>query len=169
MSLKIRFLADGMLGKLTRWLRMLGYDVEYIRDSPDEKLVERAEKERRVLLTSDLHLYRRALRRGIRAHLVEGRKEAEKIAGMAGRFKLKLKINPESSLCPRCNSPLREAEASVLRSLIPASVLRKHQKFWVCTNSECGKVYWKGSHWNEIDKILEEARSYLRKNLRVKP
>lgn len=160
--MQIRFLTDGMLGKLSRWLRMLGYDVEYIRDSPDVKLVEKAAKDGRTLLTSDLQLYRGALRQGVQAHLVEGKKEAEKIAEMAGKFRLRLKINPADSLCPLCNSPLKETRNLEVKGRIPASVRRRQRKFWVCTNSHCEKVYWKGSHWNEIDKILEEAKTYLK-------
>ena len=63
----MKFLADSMLGKLARWLRMLGHDVTYNIQLNDNELLELAKKENRVLLTKDLELYKRAAAKGIDA------------------------------------------------------------------------------------------------------
>ncbi|MEJ2242600.1 MAG: DUF5615 family PIN-like protein [Candidatus Bathyarchaeota archaeon] len=67
----MKFITDGMLGKITRWLRMLGHDVNYFRSTDDKKLVELAKKEKRVLLTRDRELVKRAKGLGAEAVLVE--------------------------------------------------------------------------------------------------
>ena len=67
----LKFVADGMLGKVTRWLRMLGQDVEYHRNLNDDKLILIAAKENRVLLTRDLNLCSRAHKKGVNAFLVD--------------------------------------------------------------------------------------------------
>ena len=77
----MKFVADGMLGKLARWLRMMGHDVIYSVEFNDSELLELAKKEERVLLTRDLELYKRAIGKGIDAYYVEG----EDRAGTAGR------------------------------------------------------------------------------------
>lgn len=81
----MKFLADGMLGKLTRWLRMMGHDVLYNVRFSDNELLELAKMECRVLLTRDLELYKRAIARGLDAFYVEGETEAERLAEVAKR------------------------------------------------------------------------------------
>jgi len=75
----VKFIADGMLGKLTRWLRMLGQDVTYSAQFEDEELIVTAKKEHRVLLTRDSELYQRAVAKGVDAFCVDGRTEPEKL------------------------------------------------------------------------------------------
>ena len=86
----MKFLTDGMLGKLTRWLRMLGYDVKYFRSTEDKQLLKTAKTEHRTLLTCDNELYHQATTQG-NAFLVRGATEAEKLANLAKRFNLNLK------------------------------------------------------------------------------
>ena len=66
----MKFLVDGMLGKLTRWLRMLGQDVLYSVQLGDSELLELAKKEDRILLTKDFELYKRATGRGLDTYYV---------------------------------------------------------------------------------------------------
>jgi len=68
---ELKFLTDGMLGKLTRWLRMLGLDVEYTGSMDDKELIQEAKKENRILLTRDVELYRQAVAKGAEAFLIE--------------------------------------------------------------------------------------------------
>ncbi len=152
----MKFLADGMLGKLTRWLRMLGYDVEYFNDLDDDQLVKKAGGDRRILLTRDMQLYRRASVRGVQAFLVEGQKEAEKLAEMARRFHIRLEIDIDNSRCPKCNSKIGPVSKREVEAKIPESTARFYADFWVCRG--CGQIYWQGSHWKKIGKTLNEAR-----------
>lgn len=148
-----------MLGKLTRWLRMLGQDVEYTGSLDDKELTQKAKKERRVLLTRDLELYQQATARGVDAFLVEGSTEAQKLANLAKRFKLKLEINVKVSRCPKCNTPIKPVSKDEIVEKIPKTTASNYNEFWLCPG--CSQVYWRGAHWKRIDKTLREAKLTL--------
>jgi uncharacterized protein with PIN domain len=157
--LVLRFITDGMLGKLTRWLRMLGHDVNYYRSADDKKLVEMAKSEKRVLLTRDRKLYQQAVSRGMEAVLVEAADEAGKLADLARRFGFKLEIDFSVSRCPKCNAKIKTVSKEVVADQIPESTSIYYNDFWKCPG--CGKVYWHGAHWKRIEETLEEAKSKL--------
>ncbi len=158
----MNFLADGMLGRLSRWLRLLGCDVIYVPHATDEALIAAAKEGGRVLLTSDLDLYRRAMGKGVEAYAIDvGEEEALKLAKVSKRFGVGLTVRMESSRCPVCNSPLEKGEKSAVEGKISQKTLERYRDFWVCANSECGKVYWQGSHWRMINQTLKAAHTYL--------
>jgi uncharacterized protein with PIN domain len=156
----VKFIADGMLGKLTRWLRMLGQDVTYSTQFEDDELMARAEQECRVLLTRDAELYKRALSRGIKAFYVEGRTEAEKIAELAERFDFSLTIDMNRSRCPRCNAKILLTPKKQLADKVEKNTFTYYSEFWKCPN--CGHIYWQGAHWKGIRATLEEAKKIKR-------
>jgi len=148
-----------MLGKLTRWLRMLGHDVHYYRSTDDKKLVEMAKTEKRILLTRDLKLYQQAVTRGVEAILVEATDEAEKLADLANRFNFKLEIDLSVSRCPKCNTTIKAVSKETVITQIPEATSTYYNDFWKCP--ECGQVYWQGAHWKRIEKTLKEAKDKL--------
>jgi len=154
------FLADGMLGRFARWLRLLGHDVEYLNKASDDELLEAALKENRVLLTCDLALYRLATARGADAFHVEGKTEAEKLANIARRFRIALEVDTKVSRCPICNSPIIRTTKNAVKGKIPRSTLKRYDEFWVCTG--CGRCYWHGCHWKKIDEVLTKANMILK-------
>lgn len=158
----MRFIADGMVGRLARWLRLIGNDVEYSKDSTDNELIRRAVTEGRTLLTSDIELYRRAVANGADAFLVKGRTEAERLARIAERFKIGLNVDAANSRCPTCNSTIRPIGKEQVRSRVPPSTSRIFNEFWECTNSKCRKIYWQGSHWKKINEHLSRAERLVR-------
>lgn len=156
-----RFLTDGMLGKLTRWLRMLGQDVEYTTAMADETLILEAKKTSRILLTRDIQLFQRAMTRGAEALLIEGMDEAENLADLATRFKFKLQINLKTSRCSKCNTQIRSVRKDRIIDRIPEKTSTYYNEFWECPN--CKQVYWQGAHWKRIEKTLRDARKALKK------
>jgi uncharacterized protein len=157
----VKFLADSMLGKFARWLRMLGHDVIYNIKLCDSELLELAKKENRVLLTKDLELYQRAIARGMDAYFIEGNSESDRLAELAKRYGLTLTIDMENSQCPVCNTPLKPESKEQLSDELQKNTLTYYDKFWKCPN--CGKVYWQGAHWKQISNTLTEAQSKLEK------
>lgn len=155
----MRFLTDGMLGSLTRWLRMLGQNVKYSSSLSDRQLIETAKRERRVLLTRDLELYQQATMQGVNAFLVEGATGAEKLANLGKRFGLKLEIDVTISRCPKCNARIKPVQKEKILDRVPKTTSSSYEEFWEC--SRCGQVYWRGAHWKRINKTLREARRIL--------
>lgn len=151
----MKFLADGMLGKLARWLRIVGHDVVYSVQFCDNELLDLSKKEERTLLTRDFELYKRAISRGLNAFYVEGKSESDWLAEVAKRYGLQLKIDIDKSHCTLCNAPLKSASKYELTSQIEKNTYNFYDKFWKCPN--CGQVYWQGTHWKQIIKTLTQA------------
>ena len=158
----MKFVADGMLGKLTRWLRMLGQDVEYFKQLEDSELLDIARNEHRILLTRDMELYQRATAKGIQVYYLDGKTEPEKLAEIAIRFEMPLKIDMEKSRCPMCNSKIESIPKEQMKGKLEGNTFANYDSFWRCP--KCGKIYWQGAHWGRIRDTLEKAEDILRKN-----
>ena len=152
----MKFIADGMLGKLTRWLRMLGQDIKYSNQFEDAELIMTAKKEHRILLTRDSELYQRAVAKGVDAFYVEGRTEAEKLAELAERFDFSLTIDLNRSRCPRCNTKIQLTPKEKITGKVEKNTFIYYNEFWKCP--KCGHIYWQGAHWEGIRATLEEAK-----------
>jgi len=157
----MQFLLDGMLGRLTRWLRMIGCDAYYSRDGSDADLMRQAREDSLVLLTCDVQLYRVAIARGVECFLIQGTNESERLANLAARFNIELKIDTERSRCPACGALIKCVNKEKIATRIPTATFKLYQSFWVCPNASCAKVYWQGSHWKRIEETLQNARIIL--------
>jgi uncharacterized protein with PIN domain len=158
----MRFLVDGMLGGLARWLRILGYEVRYDASAKDNNLLTIAGKENMVLLTRDEELHQRAIAKKIVSALVVGETEEERLAQMAKAFGVRLETNMAETKCPECGANLMEKSKTALSDEVPEESLKLYNQFWKCSNQNCGKVYWVGSHWKQIRQTLEEATKLAR-------
>jgi uncharacterized protein with PIN domain len=156
---QLKFITDGMLGKLTRWLRILGHDVEYSGSMDDKELMQKAKREDRVLLTRDVELYKQAIAKGAEAFLIEDPNQTANLASLAKRFKIKLEVNVKISRCPKCNGTIRTVSKTEIADKIPMTTSSNYNEFWQC--QQCAQVYWRGAHWNRIEKTLDEARKTL--------
>jgi uncharacterized protein with PIN domain len=146
------FVLDQMLGRLAKWLRLMGYDALYFRDIPDRRLVQIAREEKRVLLTRDTRLMkRREIKKGVvEALLIEPDlldKQLEQLASELG-------LSPQgvAPLCSLCNVPLDPVEKETVKGLVPSYVFETQTQFARCPS--CGRLYWKGTHWQHIQEEL---------------
>lgn len=147
---------DGMLGKLARWLRMMGFDTKYFNSLSDDEILRIASEEKRIILTRDYQFFRKANAHGVKAVFVEGRTHVERLANLSRLLGINLEIEIEKSRCPKCNANIKPVNKEEIRDKIPASTYRTYNEFWICAG--CGQVYWKGSHWNKINNTLNQAR-----------
>ena len=157
----MKFIADGMLGKLTRWLRMLGHNVKYSNKLDDAQLITIAKKERRILLTRDLELYQQATTKGVNAFYLEEKTETEKLAHIAKRFNIKLEIDMATSRCTKCNTRVKPTSKEKVADKVEKSTFSYYNEFWECP--KCGQIYWQGAHWTKIRKTLEATKEKLEK------
>ena len=139
---------------------MLGYDTLYPGDVSDKDILEIALVEKRILVTRDRGLYKKALKSGARAVLVTGTSIDEKLYEVALAVKnLRLEVNPDISRCPACNGTLSKKSKQDVRGKVPEGVYRTYNEFWVC--NKCGKTYWKGGHWRGIERTLKRIKKML--------
>lgn len=152
-----KFIVDAMLGSLAKWLRLLGYDTLYSTSYNDAQIISIAARAKRIMVTSDKGLYRRAIRAGLRAVLLPESGVTESLARLASAGLVELRVDPSKSRCPLCNGVLKEVtDKNLVRGRVPPGALAKYSKFYVCTR--CGHVYWEGGHWRNIRRIVEEAK-----------
>ena len=156
----MKFVADGMLGSLVRWLRMMGHDVEYLHGLDDDKLIALAKEEGRILLTRDLELYKRSTAKGVDVFYLEGKNEAERLSVLAKRFSIALEIDLKTSRCPRCNATIQPVPKLHIANRVEKKTYDNYNTFWECPR--CQKVYWQGAHWPKICETLEDAKSRLK-------
>lgn len=146
----LRLLADGMLGRLARWLRVLGYDTAYASDTDDAELLRRARAEGRVLLTADRALARR---RGARTLLIEAQTLADQLRQV--RDALGPPPGGEFSRCVACNGELSPVDKFALTDQVPPYVLATQKEFRRCR--DCGRIYWPGTHVERMKAMLDNS------------
>ncbi len=146
-----RFLADEMMKKTAKWLRLLGYDTEFFTGNDTDALAE-ARKSGRILLTKDEELAKRAENAKIPFLFLKQEKLEEDLAIIMGKYDLEMGF-PERTRCPECNGGLEGRECASLEG-IPADVVAEKRRCWKCTS--CGKNYWEGGHWKNIKKVLQK-------------
>ena len=158
----MKFVVDGMLGKLARWLRMLGHDVKYSDNLDDNQLFAIAKKEKKTLLTRDFKLYQYTTTRGVNAFYVEGETEEERLAELSKRFKIELEIHMETSRCPKCNTKVKPMAKEKVDGKVEKNTFQNYNEFWECP--KCGNIYWQGAHWTKIRKTLDIAQKTVEKS-----
>ncbi len=152
----MKFIADAMLGEVARWLRILGYDVLYSKNYTDHQILSVAGKTGRIILTRDRGLYSRARKRGLECVYVSNDGIAERLAELVLKLGVSLNPDPARSRCPECNSPLLIVrDKSRVKDRVPPKALERNNTFYLCPR--CGRVYWEGSHWRNIRRIVREA------------
>jgi hypothetical protein len=137
---KRSFLVDLMLLRLARWLRLLGQNVANPETDSDKALLGQAKRENRILVTRDKRLFSSCSAAGVEGILIRSSRICEQVLEMA-ETGIALRIDPQR--CTLCNSPLKEAEG-------------REGAIWICLN--CQRLYWKGGHWKNMEKMLEALR-----------
>ncbi|MDD5502409.1 MAG: Mut7-C RNAse domain-containing protein [Candidatus Thermoplasmatota archaeon] len=152
----MKFLCDSMLGNLAKWLRMMGYDVKYADDDEeDAEILQHAASSKRILLTRDKEIIGR--RSDAQMLLVKSSDVDEQIKQVVFEFKLSPGKNAILSLCSECGEKLQPVDKGEVFGKVPDGVFARQDEFWQCP--DCGKLYWKGSHYN---KIVEKIESLLK-------
>jgi uncharacterized protein with PIN domain len=145
----MKFLADGMLGRLAKWLRILGYDTAYDPQADDHTLVRIARAEGRILLTRDTSLARR---RGLQAILIVSQEVTDQVRQVLATCHL----DPSDafSRCAVCNVPLESIDRAVAQARVPPYVHLTQDRFHRCP--QCERIYWRGTHWANMQAQLDD-------------
>ncbi|MBI4744855.1 MAG: Mut7-C RNAse domain-containing protein [Actinobacteria bacterium] len=149
-----KFILDQMLGRLAKWLRLLGYDSLYFKNIDDKKLISISKSENRILLTRDTGIIKRKeVRKAIiNAVLINSDNLNDQIKQLHQILKIKLRQKP---FCAVCNEPIEEIEKENVKLLVPPYVFKTQHNFFRCP--ECNRIFWDGTHWKYIK---TKARGY---------
>ena len=152
--MEIKFLADNNVGKLARWLRMMGYDAVLLRQEDDGQMIRIALSEHRVILSKDAELVkRRMVSKGtLRVILVKKDDPELQVREVVRTLNLNCQFRP-FSLCLECNQALIPRDREKVRNLVPAHVLETQTRYTQCP--ACHRIYWQGTHWQAMVKKLQ--------------
>ena len=157
---KPRFIVDANVGKLARWLRMLGYDTIFINDIDDGELVSIALRERRVVVTRDTQIMlRRVVTSGrVQAVLIEVDDPRDQFRQLSRA--VKLDREHKFTRCLECNQPLEPRSRDEVEGLVPPYVFNTQTQYQQCP--DCKRIYWQATHWKNmsqvLDRLMEAAR-----------
>jgi uncharacterized protein len=157
----MKFIVDCMLGKLAKWLKILGFDAIYLNKAEDRDLLRLARREKRVLLTKDQELLQAAA--GLPRLFVKSDNWQEQLTQVLEAFRLRNRAKPHSR-CLLCNVELKRIPKRMARNLVPPFVFERAPSFAICP--ACGRVFWPGTHFEDMD--LKIARIFRKRTNRRK-
>lgn len=153
---KIHFILDIHLGKLAKYLRLLGFDVAYDNHFSDETIVMRSQNEKRIVLTRDVGILKnKKISHGYWIRHINPDKQVEEVLK---RFDLYQQCKPFTR-CMECNGLLRTVEKNDIVENLSPLTLEYCQNFMRC--NQCKKIYWEGTHYqklrNRVNKFLSKS------------
>jgi uncharacterized protein with PIN domain len=148
----VKFVADCMLGRLAKWLKILGFDVLYFSKAEDGELVALARREGRILLTRDSGLIEKAAKRPNRL-FVRSDDWQDQVVQVLDELALWDEVRPNSR-CLECNRALKPLEKERARNLVTPYVLEHAASFAMCP--DCGRVFWRGTHYGDMERKVEK-------------
>jgi uncharacterized protein len=144
-----RFILDVHLGKLAKYLRMLGFDCLYENNFLDEYIIATSVKSKRIILTRDLGILKN--RQVTHGYWIRSNKPREQLQETLKRFDLYSGVVPFGR-CINCNGIIREVSKNEVESQLPPRTKQFFDIFFICSN--CKKIYWEGSHYNKMQDFI---------------
>jgi uncharacterized protein with PIN domain len=151
---KSKFVADVHLGKLTRYLRMMGFDVLCKNNFDDDEIARISLKEKRAILTKDRGILKR--NEVTHGYWVRSTKVEEQVKEILYRFALKKEIK-EFSRCIECNELLTPVKKETIIKQLPHKVAKSQNEFYECPS--CKKIYWKGTHYQRMLSFIQSLKN----------
>lgn len=146
-----KFILDVQLGKLARWLRLLGFDSLYKNDFSDAQIVDISMLEKRIILTRDQDLLKRKpVNHG---YWIRATNPDDQIVEIIHRFDLNNQFQ-FFTRCMICNGKIKNVEKENITDALPEKTKLYYDEFYQC--SGCEKIYWKGSHYKKMQKKIEK-------------
>ncbi|GET25172.1 Mut7-C RNAse domain-containing protein [Prolixibacter sp. NT017] len=156
---KVRFILDVHLGKLAKYLRMLGFDTLYRNRMDDDVIADIAEAENRIVLTRDLGILK--YNRVKLGYWLRSQQSKKQLSEVIEHFGLIRAIRPFTR-CMQCNGPMTEVPKEEVQERLETGTRRYFDRFYRCT--DCGKVFWEGSHFDHMNLFIDEFLDKMSRN-----
>jgi hypothetical protein len=148
------FVLDVHLGRLAAYLRILGFDSLYRNDYDDPEIIRISLHQGRIILTRDLGILKQ--RRVTHGYWLRSQRPSEQLREVIDHLDLAGSAAPFTR-CPACNGLLEHVAKNVVEELLPPETRRHYDDFSRCF--ECGKLYWKGSHYEKLLRLVKTHTS----------
>jgi len=154
------FFVDAMLGNMAKKLRLSGFDSQYFADIDDDKLIDSAKKENRIVVSSDEELIKKTKKLGLKSIYVTKKEEIEQFFEIISSINLKrIQINGTVARCPKCNSLTELVDKNTVKEKIAQLVIKLNDKFWRCKS--CNQIYWEGTHIKNLQSFVGKINERL--------
>jgi hypothetical protein len=147
--MEMKFFADNNVGKLAKWLRMMGYDTRFFNSGDDSSMIAIALAEDRVILTRDTRIMRRRVVTSgqLKAILIQGDEPEQQMRQVIDSLNLDCQFKP-FTICLECNQPLVPRTREQVKDLVPPYVFQTQVQYVECPT--CHRIYWRGTHWQTM-------------------
>ena len=153
---RLKFMVDHNVGKLAKWLRMVGYDAKVFKGEDDSDMVKTAMAENRVILTRDTQIVRRRVVTNgqLKVILIEN----DQLEAQLKQIIIVLKLNRSDfrpfTICLECNEPLIKQNKEEVKDRVPPFVFKTQAQYVECPI--CHRIYWRGTHWQAMVHKIEK-------------
>jgi uncharacterized protein with PIN domain len=148
---KIKFILTKELGRLVKWLRILGFDAEYFQEDNHSSLIIQALRDERIILSRN---HRLPQPKGIKVVLIENERIKEQLAEILKTLKIKPDASAMFTRCILCNMKLEDIAKEKIKDKVPEYVFKTQSDFVTCL--KCKRIYWQGTHWGNVEQVLKE-------------
>lgn len=145
----MKFILTKELGRLAKWLRILGFDTAYFKQDKLSSLIIHALREERIVLTRNQRLPKE---RGLRVIFIQSETIKKQVAEILNTLKIKPDRGMMFSRCILCNAELTEIAKEKVKDRVPEYVFKTQEHFITCP--ECKRIYWQGTHWGNVRETL---------------
>lgn len=142
---EMKFIVDANIGKMVKYLRMLGFDTYFDFDLPDNEIIELAEREKRIILTRDIGLLKR--KTATHGYFLRKKNIEEQLIETIERFSLFPLMKPFSR-CLECNGFILAVDKNTIKNKLKPEIYDYYDEFFFCP--DCLKIYWKGTHYDTM-------------------
>lgn len=151
-----KFYADSMLGKLSRYLRFLGFDTLYRTDESIDEMLQISVDDNRNVLSRSQEVFQLCIKGEIITLLLTNIDISGQLREIKDTFSVDFVYPPLEMRCSVCNGDLKKKTKLDILNRIPEGTAKEYDDFWEC--SKCFKIYWVGSHWEDIKKTISELQ-----------
>ncbi len=151
----LKFIVDNNVGKLAKWLRIMGYDTLFFNGSNDSRMIAIALAEERVVLTKDTQIMKRGVitRGRLKAIFILSDEPELQMHQVIDALHLDCRFKP-FTICLECNQPLLEKSKQQVKELVPPYVFQTQNQYMECPT--CHRIYWRGTHWQAMTEKLRK-------------
>ena len=150
---KTQFILDVHLGRLTKYLRICGFDC-YYENLNDDEIIDCALSQKRIILTKDKGLLKDS--RVTHGYWVRANDPRQQLVEVIARFDLVDKIR-FLVRCLLCNCKLQKIAKDEIRNLVPEKTASYYDTFYFCEH--CQKIYWEGSHYENMLMLIDSIKN----------
>ena len=147
----MKFIITKELGRLCKWLRIMGFDASYFPDAERRELIIKSLRDNRIILTRDSKM---SVYSGIRVLHIKSDFVEDQVRQVLNELKIKPDRSRFFTVCVICNQPLKSVTKAAVKEKVPPYVYETQASFMKCET--CDRIYWQGTHWANVMEFIDK-------------